>query len=63
MLSQKQTAIAGITRNITLIGNYDYIEIWDTDTYNRHIGAGDDFDEVFFQSVETGLQVHHDKAE
>ncbi len=54
-LSQKQVDIVGITKNVTLVGNPGYIEIWDTDYYQDYLG-GDDFDDVFFQSVETGLR-------
>jgi len=55
-LTQKQMAVAGIAKNVTLVGNFGYIEIWDTEAYEAYIGAGDDFDEVFFQSVESGLR-------
>lgn len=63
MLSAKQVVIAGITKNVTLVGNNEYIEIWDSDRYNEHIGTGDDFDEMFFQSVEAGFRVHDDDAQ
>ncbi len=55
-LTTKQIAIAGIEKNVTLVGNYGYIEIWNTDDYTDYIGGADDFDKVFFQSVEAGLR-------
>jgi MraZ protein len=55
-LTAKQCAIANIEKNITLVGHYGYIEIWNTDRYNEYIGEGDDFDQVFFQSVEAGIR-------
>ncbi len=54
-LSPKQMEIAGITKDVTLVGQANYIEIWDTTQYEtyqkQHV---DDFDHMFFQSVETG---------
>lgn len=55
MLTQKQVEIAGIAKNVTLVGHYGYLEIWDTERYQVHIGDGEDFDTVFFNSVEAGL--------
>ncbi len=49
-------AIAGITKNVTLVGHYGFVEIWDTETYREYIGSGDDFDKVFFDSVEVGMR-------
>lgn len=55
-LSAKQITIAGINKNVTLVGNYGFIEIWDTETYREYIGSGDDFDKAFFDSVEVGMR-------
>lgn len=54
-LTPAQMTIAGITKDITLIGQSNYVEIWDTVKYDAYLNSGDDFDSVFFQSVETGL--------
>lgn len=56
MLTQKQIEIAGIAKDVTLVGHYGYIEIWDTKRYTDYIGDAEDFDTVFFQSVEAGLR-------
>lgn len=54
-LMPSQMAIAGITKDISLIGNENYIEIWDTAKYTEYISGGDDFDAVFYQSVQAGF--------
>jgi MraZ protein len=54
-LMANQLAIAGITKEVSLIGNENYIEIWDTAKYTEYISGGDDFDTVFYQSVQAGL--------
>ena len=45
-----------MSRNVSLVGQNEYIEIWDTEKFNAYVGTGDDFDEMFFQSVEAGLR-------
>lgn len=55
-LSPSHMKIASITKNVTLIGMSDYIEIWDTATYNNIIGDGGDFDKVYYQSVQTDVK-------
>lgn len=54
-LTPAQMALANISKDVTLIGQANYIEIWDTEKYNAYLGNADDFDSVFFQSVEAGL--------
>ncbi|MFP4012870.1 MAG: division/cell wall cluster transcriptional repressor MraZ [Chitinispirillaceae bacterium] len=54
-LSAAQMKVAGIAKEVTLVGQATYIEIWDTARYEEYLGMADDFDDVFFQSVETGL--------
>ena len=54
-LTPAQMSIAGISKEVTLIGQANYVEVWDTAKYETYLGGADDFDEVFFQSVETGL--------
>ena len=51
-LSPEQMAIAGIKKNVTMSGQGDYIELWDTQIYNdRYNVQRPDFDAVFFSSV------------
>jgi MraZ protein len=54
-LMPNQLAIAGIAKEVSLIGHENYIEIWDTARYAEYLSGGDDFDKVFFQSVQAGL--------
>ncbi len=53
-LSVKQIDIAGIKKNVTLVGFKRYIEIWSTDDYKEYIDNAGDFDQGFFQTVEAG---------
>ncbi len=55
-LSAKQMEIAGVSKNVTLVGHFGYIEIWDSNKYDDYLNSTDDFDDVFFQSVEAGLR-------
>ncbi|MCU0609343.1 MAG: hypothetical protein MUF22_06215 [Chitinispirillaceae bacterium] len=50
-----QIAIAKIDKEVTLVGHENYIEVWNTGLYIRHLGDSDDFDTSFFQSVQAGL--------
>lgn len=50
-ISTAQSEIAGIKKNVTLVGQATYFEIWDTEKYDQYLGSSDDFDDVFFQSV------------
>jgi MraZ protein len=51
-----QMQLAGLSKNVTLIGQNGYIELWDTVAFSNYIGTQEDFDTVFFQSVETGVR-------
>ena len=55
-LTAAQMTQSSIAKNVTLVGQNEYIEIWDTDTFGTYVDSGDDFDEMFFQSVEAGLR-------
>lgn len=55
LLSENQIKVVGIKKNITLVGNNENIEIWSTEIYREYIEKEDDFDDVFFQSVDSGL--------
>jgi MraZ protein len=54
-LTPAQMTIAGIAKEVTLIGQANYVEIWDTSKYETYLGNTDDFDSVFYQSVEAGM--------
>jgi len=53
-LMPNQMAIAGITREVTLIGHEHYVELWDPARYASYLGNDNDFDTIFFQSVQAG---------
>jgi MraZ protein len=55
LLTQEQMAIAGITKDVVIMGQARYIEIWDKTRFTTYV-EGDDFDSVFFQSVEAGIK-------
>ncbi len=55
-LTTKQMGIAGITKNVTISGNKGYVEIWDSEKYAAYIGTYENFDEVFFNSVEATMK-------
>jgi MraZ protein len=55
MLVPNQLSIAGITKEVSLVGHENYIEIWDTARYTEYLSGDDDFDAVFFQSVQAGI--------
>jgi MraZ protein len=54
-LMGNQLAIAGITKEITLVGHEQYVEIWDPARYQNYLGDDTDFDAVFYQSVRAGM--------
>jgi MraZ protein len=55
-LSPSQMKIASITKNVTLIGMNDFIEIWDTATYGNCVGDGGDFDQVHYGSAKADMK-------
>ena len=55
-LSPPQMQIAGIAKSVLLIGNRGYIELWDPERFQHYMGAQDDFNEVFYQSVESATR-------
>lgn len=54
MLNQMQ--IAGIAKEVTLIGHGHYIELWDTSRYAEYLRNNNDFDTAFFQSIQAGFR-------
>jgi MraZ protein len=56
-LSGKQMEIAGIVKEVTLVGQATYIEIWNTQRYDAYQNqySSDDFDTMFFNAVEAGI--------
>jgi MraZ protein len=56
-LTPQQITIAGLTKNVTLVGQTEYIEIWNTETFEARYGncTDDHFDSVFFESVKSTM--------
>ena len=57
-LSPKQIEIAGISKDVTLVGEGGYIEIWDSRRHDEYLSKID-FDAVFYESVENTMNVRH----
>jgi MraZ protein len=51
-LSPLQVQVAGITKEITLVGRGSYIEIWDSERLRKYLGSGDTFDDVYYAAME-----------
>ena len=55
-LTPQQIKLADLGKNVTLVGQNEYIEIWNTATFDTRYNSGSvDFDGVFFQSVKSTL--------
>lgn len=55
-LSANQIGIAQIVKEITLIGQASYIEIWNTEAYDAYQNEYKvEFDSMFYNSVEAGM--------
>ena len=47
-LTQFQMEIAGINKDVSIIGRGNNLEIWDTKRFEEYTGSSDDFDEVYY---------------
>lgn len=54
-LTSLQTKIAGIEKSVSIIGRGSYLEIWDTRRFEEYNGNGDDFDEVYYKTIGSGM--------
>ena len=57
IITPLQMCIAGITKNVTIIGRGRHLEIWDTKRFEEYIGSGERFDEAYYEAVRTGIRL------
>ncbi len=56
-LTPLQARIAGISKEVSIIGRGRYLEIWDTRRFEQYTGSGEDFDEVYYKTVRSGIRL------
>lgn len=52
-LTPPQMKIAEIKKNVTLVGQSKFIEIWDTEKYDAYLGSDENFDEDFYKCIDS----------
>jgi MraZ protein len=50
-LTPLQIRIAGIDKEVSIIGRGIYLEIWATQRFEQYSGNGEDFDEVYYNTI------------
>jgi MraZ protein len=50
-LSAEQMQLAGITKDVTLTGGTDCIEIWDPERFNAYMKTREDFDATYYEAM------------
>jgi MraZ protein len=53
-LTPLQMRIAGISKDVSIVGRGNYLEIWDTQKFEEYIGSNEDFDKVYYETFRTG---------
>ena len=56
-LTPLQIKIAGITKEVSIIGRGRYLEIWDTGCFEKYVGNGEDYDETYYKIISTGISL------
>jgi MraZ protein len=56
-LTPLQMRIAGIDKDVSIIGRGRCLEIWDTKRFEEYTGTGGDFDEVYYKTVRLGARL------
>jgi MraZ protein len=54
-LTPFQMRIAGINKDVSIIGRGSYLEIWDTHRFEEYTGDGEDYDEVYYKTIQSGV--------
>jgi MraZ protein len=52
-LTPFQMRIAGINKDVSIIGRGSYLEIWDTGRFEEYTGDGEDYDEVYYKTIQS----------
>jgi MraZ protein len=52
-LTAFQMRIAGINKDVSIIGRGSYLEIWDTHRFEEYTGNGEDYDEVYYKTIQS----------
>jgi MraZ protein len=52
-LTPFQMKIAGISKDVTIIGRGSYLEIWDTHRFEEYAGSGEDYDDVYYKIIQS----------
>ncbi|MBD3346993.1 MAG: division/cell wall cluster transcriptional repressor MraZ [Chitinivibrionales bacterium] len=55
LIAPNQIKLAGIAKEIILVGHMGYIEMWAKEAYESYFLNMQDYDETYFKSVEAGL--------
>jgi MraZ protein len=56
-LTPLQIKIAGIEKEVSIIGRGSYLEIWATHRFEAYTGGGEDFDEVYYNTIRSGVDL------
>jgi MraZ protein len=54
-LTPLQMKIAGINKDVSIIGRGSYLEIWDKKSFEEYTGNGENYDDVCYQSLSPGM--------
>ena len=54
-LTQYQIEIAGINKDVSIIGRGNNLEIWDRKRFEQYTGSGDDYDDVYYDSIQPSV--------
>jgi len=56
-LTPLQMRIAGINKDVTIIGRGRHLEIWDTKRFEKYTGNGEDFDDVYYKTMRSRVRL------
>ncbi len=59
-LTPLQIKIAGISKEVSIIGRGKYLEIWDTGRFEEYVGSSEDFDQVYYETIREAIQSRED---